>query len=148
MERINAMDQIRFRNTLLRLVIELVLVIASVSFPVHFPKGVPFAESWGFAFTHPTVLLHIVVGTIALIEAVRLLTGSIRSHRGFWTIWAAAGFVLVLVAFGSGVSFMADQQQIALNAKIVGWLGALIVYAVGWLLNLKKARPQPEISVH
>ncbi len=138
MHVIKTMEQIDFKNISRRLVIELVLVVAFVSYKVNFPKGVSFSQSWRFVFTHLPVLLHIIIGTIVLAEAFLLLIRSILSRHRSWIFLASVGFVLVLLSYISGESYMAAQRNIAISIMGDSWFGAIVIYGLGWLLNPKK----------
>jgi len=136
---IKIMEQSNFKNISRRLVIELVLVVAVVSYKVNFPKGTSLAQSWGFVLTHPLVLLHVIVGTIILVEAILLLIRSVLSHHRSWIVLASAGLVLVILAFASGESFLAAQRNIAISIMGDSWFGAIVIYGLCWFLNRKKA---------
>ncbi len=123
-----------------RMVIELAAVIALVSFNVNFPKHDSAAQAWKFVFKHPSIPLHIIVGTIVVIEAIILLVRAIRGHDGFWITVSALGLSLVLVAFASGESYVSTQKGSALSLMGDAAAGALISYGVGWYWGRRRTR--------
>jgi cytochrome bd-type quinol oxidase subunit 2 len=129
------MDGRGLRNASRRLVIELAVVVLLVGFPVHFPRGTSSGDAWSFLVRHPTVLLHVVVGTLILVEGVRFLLLSLRAPARRSLLVAAVGLLLTVFAFGSGISYVsAGQHDSSLTAMSTGWLGAILTYGVGWWL--------------
>jgi uncharacterized membrane protein YozB (DUF420 family) len=126
------MNQQSFKSISRRLVIELAVVVALVSYNIHFPKGTPVTQAWRFVLTHAPVLLHVVVGTIILVEAIIFLIRSIRSHHRSWIIWALVGFAFILLAYASGEYFVATQRETAITSMGYGWFGAIVTYGLGW----------------
>jgi hypothetical protein len=133
------MNQQSFRRISKRLVIELAIVVALVSYKIHFPKGIPVTKAWQFVFTHVPVLLHVVVGTIILAEAIIFLIRSIRSHNLTWIIWAFFGFAFILLAYVSGEYYVTTQRDSAITSMGYGWFGAIVTYGLGWYWGHKKA---------
>jgi hypothetical protein len=133
------MNQQGFKRISKRLVIELAIVVALVSYKIHFPKGIPLITAWQFVLTHVPVFLHVVVGTIILAEAILLLIRSIRSHNRTWIIWAFVGFAFILLAYASGEYYVATQHDSAVNSMGYGWFGAIVTYGLGWYWSHKKA---------
>lgn len=127
------MDSKGLRNAARRLVVELVALVLLVGFGTAFPRHTSAGRAWSFLVQHPVVLLHVLVGTLILVEATVLLIGSIRSrHRRTWML-AGAGVVFAVLAYGSGIAYVSlGQRDSALTFKTVGWLGAITTYAIGW----------------
>jgi hypothetical protein len=134
------MNQINFKGTSRRIVIELAVVIALVSYNISFSKVKSNSQAWKFVFTHPTVLLHVLVGTIVVVEAIMFLVRSVRSHDRFWTVLAAIGLVFVLLSFASGEYYVATQKSSGLSYMGDAAAGALITYGFGWYWGHKKAK--------
>jgi len=123
-----------------RMVLELAVVIALVSFNVNFPKHDSASQAWKFVFHHPTILLHIIVGTIVAVEAIILLVRAIRGHDRFWITVSALGLALVLVAFASGETYVSTQKTSALTLMGNAAAVALVAYGVGWYWGRRRTR--------
>lgn len=134
------MNQENFKKTSRRLVIELGVVITLTSFNINFSKVKSNSQAWKFVFTHPTVLLHVLVGTIVLGEAIIFLVRSIRSKSQFWTILTSIGLALVLLAYASGEYYAATQKSSGLSFMGDAAAGALAIYGFGWYWGHKKAK--------
>ena len=120
------------------LVIALAVVVALAGFNISIPAGKSAASNWDFAFSHPTILLHIVVAAIVLAVACAALAGAIRQGERPWIALSIAGLAFVLLAFISGVDYVDSLRKGALNYMSIGWLGAVISYATGWYLGRRK----------
>jgi uncharacterized membrane protein YozB (DUF420 family) len=132
------MNQQSFKSISRRLVIELAVVVALVSYKVNFPKGTSITQAWRFVFTNALVLLHVVVGTIILAEAIIFLIRSIRSHNRSWISWAFFGLAFVLLAYVSGEFYVATQNNVAITYMGYGWFGAIVTFGLGWYWGPKK----------
>jgi nicotinamide riboside transporter PnuC len=134
------MDQKIFKQISRRLVIELAVVVALVGFPVDFPQHVSSAVAWKFVLHHPTLLLHVIVGTLIIVEAAILLVRALRSKHLFWIILAILGLIFVLGAFASGERYVALQTDSALTNMSNLWFGAIVCYGVGWYWGRRKSQ--------
>lgn len=134
------MNQENFKKTSRRLVIELGVVIALASFNINFSKVKSNSQAWKFVFTYPTVLLHVLVGTIVIVEAIIVLVQSIRSHNRFWSILTIIGLALVLLAYASGEYYVATQKGAGLTYMGNAAFGALVTYGFGWYWGHRKAK--------
>jgi hypothetical protein len=123
-----------------RLVIELATVIALVSFNVNFPKHDSASQAWKFVFKHPTILLHIIVGTILVVESIIFLVRAIRGHDGLWITVSSLGLAFVLVAFASGETYVSTQKGSALTLMGNAAAGALVAFGVGWYWGRRRTR--------
>ena len=65
------------RNVSRRLVAELTIVVLLAGAPIDFPKGVSAGGAWEFIVRHPSLLLHVVVGSLILIEGIAFLIRSL-----------------------------------------------------------------------
>ena len=131
-----------FRNVSRRLVIELAAVVALVSYHVGFPRGESSGAAWGFVFANPRIWLHVLIGSLILVEAVVFLIRSIRSHHRVWMIWTAIGLAFALLAYAGGVSYVAAQAENALTFMSLGWFGAIVTYGIGWYWGRKQVDKQ------
>jgi hypothetical protein len=89
-------------------------------------------------FTHPGILLHVIMATAVLIMAVVALVASIRGRDRSWMALSAAGLAFVLMAFVAGGQYVMSLDKSALNYMSFGWVGAVIMYGIGWYLGRKK----------
>ena len=105
---------------------------ALVSVNLKIPGGHSAASNWKFVTSHPTLLLHVIVGTAILVTAVVLLVMSIRSRHRPWIVMSAIGLVFVLLAFVSGDAYVGSLRNSADDSMSVGWLGAIVTYGVAW----------------
>jgi hypothetical protein len=126
-----------------RLVIELAVVVALVSYNVRFPSNKSFPQAWGFVLRHPLTLLHVIVGTIIIAEAVILLLRILRRHDRTSIILASVGLAFVLLAYASGEIYVATQRSSAVSCMGIGWFGAIVTYGLGWYLGHKKPSVLP-----
>jgi hypothetical protein len=137
------------RNVSRRLVIELALVVLLAGFPVDFPRHTSAGKAWSFVFAHPSVLLHVVIGALALTEAVVFVVRATPTRRPRLLIVAGLGLVSTLVAFGSGIGYVGGGQgDLALTLMTVGWVAAMVTYVVGWVLGRRSMRAErPNVAV-
>jgi peptidoglycan/LPS O-acetylase OafA/YrhL len=117
------------------LVIALVVVVALAGYNITFPAGKSATSNWTFVLTHPTLLLHVIVGIGMLVMAVIALIRSVRGRDRPWMALSVAGLVFVLAAFVSGEDYVMSLQKSALNYMSIGWAGAVIAYGTGWYLG-------------
>jgi len=131
------------RNTSRRVVIELALVVLLVGLPVDFPRGVPSGTAWSFLLRHPSVLAHAVLGALLLGEAVLFLIRALGAGMRRPVVLAVLGLGSVVVAVASGVVYVGRQQpDSGLTGMTVGWLGALVVFIVGWVRGRRAVRAE------
>jgi hypothetical protein len=135
------MDQRGFKNVSRRLVIELAAAVALVSYKVNFPKHTSGSQAWKFVLHHPPVLLHVIVGTIIVVEAVILLIRSLRSKNHTWIMLALAGLIFVLSAWQWGERYVWTQSNSALTYMGNFWFVAIAIYGFGWYWGRKKSAP-------
>jgi hypothetical protein len=122
------------------LVIALVGVVVLAAFNVSIPAGKSGASNWKFVLTHPTILLHVIVATGALVAAAVAVVVSLRSRDRSWIALSVAGLAFVLLAFAAGADYVMSLQKSALNYMSTGWAGAVIMYGAGWYLGRRKER--------
>jgi hypothetical protein len=132
---------LNFKKVSRRVVVELAVVIALVSANVNFPKNDSASQAWKIVLKHPTILLHIVVGTIVVVEAIIFLVRAIRFHDRFWMTLTSLGLALVLLAFASGEIYV-SQKGSALTLMGNAAAGALIAYGVGWYWGRRRSLHQ------
>lgn len=121
------------------MVIGLVIVVALAGFNISMPKGRPAASNWRFAFTHPTIALHIVCAAALVVGAAMLLVRSARTRNWSWAALSALGLLLLLLAFAAGVTYVSTLHAGALNVMSAGWAGAIITYGVAWYMSRERA---------
>jgi peptidoglycan/LPS O-acetylase OafA/YrhL len=120
------------------LVIALVVVVALAGYNITFPAGKSATSNWTFVLTHPTLLIHVIVGTGILIMAVIALISSVRGRDRPWVALSVAGLAFVLAAFVSGEDYVMSLHKSALNYMSIGWAGAVIAYGTGWYLGHRR----------
>lgn len=117
------------------------MVALLVGFPVDFPRGTSSGKAWSFLVRHPTVLLHVVVGTVILVEVIAFLVRSVRSADRRPLTLGALGVISVLVAYAGGLDYVSSgQHESALSVMSAGWVAALVVFIVGWVLGRRALR--------
>jgi nicotinamide riboside transporter PnuC len=122
------------------LVVGLAVVVALVSYNVNIPAGKSSASNWRFAFTHPTILLHIIAASAVFVLAVILLIRAIRAREAAWIIISVIGVAFIVLAYASGNDYVVTLRKSALNTMSAGWLGAIITYGIGWYFGRKQER--------
>jgi hypothetical protein len=132
------MEQSSFKKTSRRLVIELsIIVLATVG--ARLPQGMSYGNAWRYVGKHPLLIVHVAVGVLVVVEAVVLLVRSLRAPRqGLLIGLATAGTLFVTAAFIAGDRFLAIQQDSALSLMSLGWLAAIVSYAIGWYAGRRK----------
>jgi len=139
MKKLGLMDQRSFKAMSRGLVIGLVIVIALAADDVTIPKNRSTGKNWNFAITHPTILLHIVFGTLVVLTAIVLLIRSIHSGDRSSIVASLIGLGFVLLAWAMGEQYVATLKNSALSDMGIGWFGAIATYGAGWYLN--RTRP-------
>ena len=123
-----------------RLTVELAVVIALASFNVSFPKHDSTSQAWKFVIKHPSILLHIIVGTIVFVEAIIFVVRAIRGRDRFWITLASLGLILVALAFAMGEHYVSTQRDSALTLMGNAAAGALVAYGFGWYWGHRRFR--------
>ena len=95
----------------------------AVNLYVTLPSGKSF---WSTVFSDGAVAVHAIVALLLLGASVSALVRVIRMRRA--VVWTAAGLAGVLVAAGSGVSFVRDGSNGASLAMALGAAVALFCY--------------------
>ena len=128
-----------FKKLTRGLVLGLVIVVGLVSYDITIPKGRSSSKNWNFVLAHPTILLHIIFGSLVLLGTVVLLVGSVRSHVRTRIVISAIGLVFVILAVATGEQYVSTLSNTDLSDMGIGWFGAIAAYATGWYLNRKTA---------
>lgn len=123
-----------------RIVLELIVVVALASFSTHFSTGESSTKAWSFVTHHPLILLHVVFGTIVVVEATVLLVRACLKRWRQWIVVAALGLACVLIAWVSGENYVATQHRASLDNMSLAWFGAIVLYGVGWYWGHKKEK--------
>jgi cytochrome bd-type quinol oxidase subunit 2 len=129
------------RNACRRLVLELVVVVLLAGIPVDFPRHVATGHAWDFLVRHPSLLAHVVIGTVVLAEACVLMVRMVGDSRRRLQVLAGLGLLFSVVAVAGGVVYVSARQgDAALSWMTIGWLGAVVTFAVGWWLGRRALR--------
>ena len=126
------------------LVVGLVIVIALAADDITIPKNRSTGKNWNFALTRPTILLHIIFGTLVVLAAIVLVLRSLHSGDRSSIVVSLIGLGFVLFAWAMGEQYVATLKNGALSDMGIGWFGAIASYGIGWYLHRK--RP-PTISL-
>ena len=129
-----------FRKLARSLVIGLVVVVGLVSYNLAIPAGRSSASNWGFAVSHPTILLHIFAATVVLALAGFMLLRAILARSARWTVLSAAGLALLALAYLAGAQYVAALHKGALSLMGNAWLAAIVTYGIGWWLGRREER--------
>src|ERR1700690_3181823 len=78
------------------LVLGLVVVVGLVAYNIKIPTGRATSKNWNFVLTPPTILLHVIIGSVMLLAAIVVLAWSARSHDRLWMAISAVGLAFVL----------------------------------------------------
>lgn len=139
-------DAASFKKLSRAMIIALAVVAAMASFPITMPAGKTAAANWKFTFTHPTILLHIIVAAVILAAAGIGLLRTVRAGDRFWIALSAGGLFFVLLAFIGGLDYVATLSKSALGYMNVGWVGAVIAYGTGWYLGRRMEREKNSLQ--
>jgi len=137
-------DAARLKRLSRALVIALAVVVALAAFNVSMPAGKSPSGHWHFAFTHPTILLHIIATAIVLAAAGNVLLRAIQAGDRFWIVLSAIVLAFVLLAFIAGVDYVGTLRKEALNYMSIGWAGAVVCYGTGWYLGCRREHTAPQ----
>jgi CDP-diglyceride synthetase len=129
-----------FKSRSRRIVIELIVIVALVSANLHFPKDESSSKAWNFVAHHPLLLLHAIVGTVVICEAITFLVRVSRQRNRAWIILASVGLAFVLIAYVTGENYVSTQRSSSLNDMSLAWFGAIVTYGVGWYWGHKSAK--------
>jgi len=105
---------------------------------VHFPENADAKANWNFAQHSWIVLLHILIGTILLINATVLLVRVYRLKLNLWKLPAIVGLIGIVIAWLSGEQFVTTQQDGWSFAMALGFVLAVSIY--GWGLARNEAK--------
>ncbi len=121
-----------FLVTLILLVIQYVFGML-VNLYIQFPTSLNNGNGWGWAMTHTLVVpIHIYLGTSLLVVALVGLGISIWVRRVPEILTAGFGLAMIVFAWLSGASFLANGQQSGVSLQMaLGFIGAVIAYGVG-----------------
>lgn len=110
-----------------------------VNLYVQFPDSLPNGNAWGWSFTHTLVVpIHVSLGTTLLAVALVALVLSIVVRRILLILAALVGLGMIVYAWLSGASFLANGQQNTASLQMaIGFIGAVVAYDVGYYV----ARP-------
>jgi hypothetical protein len=123
-----------FKTMARGMVFGLVIVVGLVTYNISIPKGRSSSKNWNFVLTHPTILLHIIFGTLVLLGSIVLLIQSARSRVRSWILISAIGMAFVIFAFVMGEQYVSDLSNSELSDMSLGWFAAIATYGVGWYL--------------
>ena len=138
------MDSRVFKTTSRRIFLEL-FIVALVTVAADLPEGRSYADGWHHVLTDPPLVLHVLIATVAFVEAAVLAARSLRVKSALWSTFALVGLIAVLVAFVFGDRLIAEAEY-ALNGMTYSWLTAWIVYAVGWYVGRRQQRAAVPIA--
>jgi hypothetical protein len=98
-------------------------------------------NAWAWVFGNSIVLAaHAILGTLLLIVALASLGLAIANHNKSWIAASLAGFVFTGLAAFSGADFLsAGQTNLSSMLMALGFLGALVSYALGVFQTQGKA---------
>jgi hypothetical protein len=135
---------------LLLLVIEFlfgILVDHFVSIPTPLPgnspsnSGVLYGLAWSLGQTStPLLLLHVILGLLLVLISLVLVVLSLVARQRPWiavSLLAAAGMVIAVL---SGASFVESSVDASSLVMSVGFLLALIAYALGLYVTRPKSQ--------
>lgn len=126
-----------FKTLFRGLVLGLVVVVGLVAYNIKIPTGRTTSKNWNFVLAHPTILLHIIMGSLMLLAAIVVLVWSARSHDRRWIAISALGLAFVIVAIATGEQYVATLSNTDLSDMGIGWFGAIATYGAGWYLSRK-----------
>ena len=131
-----------FRGVLLALLVLLVpqFVLGMViNLDIPFPGTLHGVHAWQWALAQSVIALHIALGTLLVLLTVGAVGLGIAMRRLAPLLSSVLGCVLLLLTWVSGYLFLTEgQQNVRSLTMALGFLGALITYAVGYYVT----RPQ------
>lgn len=101
--------------------------------------GVLSGVGWALGYNAWELQLHVVIGVLLGLASIALLVFAIALRNRSWIITAVLGFIGVVGAGFNGASFMNYGHDFSSLLMSIGFLLALIAYALG-LYYTKGAR--------
>jgi hypothetical protein len=100
---------------------------------VEIPSELTGNAVWAWVFVNSAVIvIHILLGTLLLLTAIGSLVLAIVSRRRMAVIPSVFGLLFTLMAYAFGSEFLsAGQTNLSSMLMAVGFLGALVSYALG-----------------
>jgi heme A synthase len=95
---------------------------------VPFPEQGSEAQMWEFAKSHPSVMAHILIGTILLLNALFFFIRALRSKDTIWKKTSGLGVLGIVIAFVAGEQFIGSQNDVLSYAMSLGFILALLSY--------------------
>lgn len=99
--------------------------------PAEYFTGVAQSDIWALGFGEWELRLHVVIGLALAVISVALLVMAIVARNRAWIIAASFGFVGVFAAGFNGGSFLNYAEDVSSLLMTIGFLMALIAYALG-----------------
>jgi hypothetical protein len=121
-----------FTRACRRLTLESVAVVL-VAFGGTLREGTPYPQAWRFVGRHPTLVVHVLLGLLIVVEAGALLARAARDRRPGRIVLAATGFMLVAAAAVCGERYVGTQQVLLVDLMGVAWFLGLLCYTTGWV---------------
>jgi len=119
--------------TLVALVFEFILGMYTALF-IEFPDTLVDGNGWGWAMkASPIIFAHVILGTLLILLAISTLAFGFASHSKNAIISSAAGLILMLVAYLSGSTFLANVAADNYSfAMALGFLGCMLAYGAAF----------------
>jgi hypothetical protein len=114
----------------------------NVNLYLAFPSNLPGE----LAMRNPSVQMHVIVATLALVVGLTALVLSVIERHAWGIATTVAGVALTLLAYGAGMTFInAGYQESASMLMAVGFIGAFIAYGLAiWTLASRSTPAQPQ----
>jgi hypothetical protein len=109
---------------------------------VPFPGTLHGSGAWQWALAQPLIAAHIYLGTLLVLLAVGAVVLGAVAHRAAPLVASLAGGILLLFTWFSGDLFLAEgQQNVRSISMALGFMAALIVYAVAYHVTRERYQP-------
>ncbi|MDE2213430.1 MAG: hypothetical protein KGJ34_02790 [Patescibacteria group bacterium] len=101
-----------------------------VNLYVSFPQSATEGQLWEFAWSQVPLASHIILAFLILIGAIVLCVRSFYYRLRVWKISSTIGLIAILLAGGSGATFIPSQTALYSYSMSLWFLVAL--FSFGW----------------
>lgn len=104
--------------------------------------GVAQGVAWALGNTVAALRLHVIVGLLLFLDALALIALAIASRRRAWIVSSLLGLLGIMAAGFNGASFMNYGHDFSSLFMSIGFLTAVIAYALGFYVTQPATRAE------
>lgn len=104
--------------------------------------GVAQGVVWALENAVVALRLHVIIGLLLFIDALALIALAIASRRRAWVVSSLLGLLGIMAAGFNGASFMNYGHDFSSLFMSIGFLTAVIAYALGFYVTHPTTRAE------